>query len=94
MKTVMRLRARVQHATGGTRHHRAHIEEGEIRKGEELPVPAWVEIQPADGAFFLLYLDERGEQLTDTWHQTLEQAKAQARHEFGIEGDDWETVGT
>jgi hypothetical protein len=53
-----------------------------------------VEIQPADGAFFLLYLDEHGDCLTDTWHQTLEQAKAQARHEFGIGEDDWDDAGT
>ena len=68
----MRLRARVQRATGVPRHHRAHIEEGEVRKDEELPIPASVEIQPADGAFFLLYLAENGQCLTDTWHQTLE----------------------
>ena len=90
----MRLRARVQHVTGATRHHHAHIEEGEVRKDDELPTPAAVEIKPADGAFFLLYLDEHGECQTDTWHQTLEQAKAQARHEFGIEEDDWEHVVT
>ena len=90
----MRLRARVQRATGATRHHRAHIEEGEVRKDEELPTPTSVEIQPAAGAFFLLGLDENGECLTDTWHQTLEQAKAQATHEFGIGEDDWEEVGT
>jgi hypothetical protein len=80
--------------TGATRHHRARIEEGEVRKDEELPPPTAVEIRPADGAFFLLYLDEHGKCLTDTWHQTLEQAKAQARHEFGIREDDWEHVGT
>lgn len=89
----MRLRARVQRATGATRHHRAHIEEGEVRKDEELPTPASVEIKPADGAFFLLYLDEHGECLTDTWQQTLEQAKEQATFEFGIGEDEWEDIG-
>jgi len=90
----MRLRARVRRATGATRHYRAHIEGGEVQKGEELPVPAWVEITPDAGAFLLLYLDERGDCLTDTWHQTLEQAKAQARHEFGIEEEEWENSGS
>ncbi|MBI2374519.1 MAG: hypothetical protein HYV07_11040 [Deltaproteobacteria bacterium] len=90
----MRLRARVQRGTGGTRHHRAHIEGEDVHRDEELPTPASVEIQPVDGAFFLLYLDEHGECLTDTWHQTLAQAKAQARHEFGIGEDDWEDLGT
>ena len=84
----------MQRATGATRHYRAHIEEEGVRKDEELPTPASVEIQPADGAFFLLYLDGHGKCLTDTWHQTLEQAKAQARHEFSIGDDDWEDLGT
>jgi hypothetical protein len=88
----VRLRARAQHATRATRHYRAHVEEGEVQKDEELPTPTWVEIQPAEGAFFLLYLDEQGECMTDTWHQSLEQAKTQARHELGIEEDDWEEI--
>jgi hypothetical protein len=89
----MRLRARVQRVTGVTRHHRAHIELGEVRKDEELPAPAAVEIRPEDGAYFLLYLNKHGDCLSDTWHQTLEQAKAQAQREFGIVEDDWEDAG-
>jgi hypothetical protein len=84
----------VQKVTGATRHHRAHIEKGEVRKDEELAPPVSVEIQPSDDAFFLLYLDEYGTCLTDTWHQTLEEAKAQARHELGIRESDWEDSDT
>jgi hypothetical protein len=68
--------------------------ERSVRTRNCLPAPASVEIQSADGAFFLLYLNEHGECLTDTWHQTLEQAKAQARHEFGIGEDAWESLRT
>ena len=90
--SMMRLRAPVRRVTGATKHHRAHLESGEVVRNGELPVPAWVEIQPADGAFYLLYFDEEGECLTDTWHQTLEQAKAQAQHEFEIGEGDWTSL--
>jgi hypothetical protein len=47
-----------------------------------------------DGGFYVLYMDARGECLTDTWHQTLSQAKAQAQHEFEIAEADWQSVAT
>lgn len=83
----MRLRARVRRVTGATRHHLAHIEEAEVHRDEQLPPPAWLEIQSGDGAYYLLRFDERGECLADTWHQTLEQAKAQ--YEFEVGEEDW-----
>jgi hypothetical protein len=88
----MRLRADVRQVTGATRHYRAHIEGDVVVKNEELPSPAWVEIEPGDGAFYLLYMTPDGDCLTDSWHQTLLDAKEQARFEFGIEEGDWEAV--
>lgn len=88
----MRLKANIKNVTGATKHFRAHIEAGSVVKDEVMRAPAWVEIAPADGAFYLFYMNARGECLTDTWHQTIEQAKAQALHEFGITEDDWETM--
>ncbi|WP_146575013.1 hypothetical protein [Botrimarina hoheduenensis] len=42
-----------------------------------------------DRGFYLFYCDERWEPATDTWHQTLDDAKAQAAFEYsGIE-DHW-----
>lgn len=79
----MRLKARVRTITGTTRHH---------MNGVEITPPAWVEIEPSDDAFYLLYYGETGEALADTWHETLAKAKAQARHEFEIEDADWEDV--
>jgi hypothetical protein len=56
--------------------------------------PAWsVEIEYRDGGYFLLYFDEAGECFTDTWHPTLEDAKAQARFEFAIQEKDWKEIG-
>lgn len=88
----MRLRAQVRRVTGATRHYRAHLEAGVATKDEKLPAPSWVEIQASERAFSLLYLDEDGACLTDTWHETLQEAKAQATHEFGIGEDEWEVV--
>jgi hypothetical protein len=53
---------------------------------------AWVEIEERDGAFYLFYFDSNGNRLTDTWHETVERAKAQARFEFEIEEHDWNDV--
>ncbi|MBA3458835.1 MAG: hypothetical protein H0T46_02660 [Deltaproteobacteria bacterium] len=79
----MRLRARVRVATGNTRH---------IVNGALAPVPAYVEIAPAGGAFYLLYFDANGRNTTDTWHETIDAAKAQAQFEFLLDDADWEPV--
>jgi hypothetical protein len=88
----MRLRAKIRRATGNTRHFRGHIEGSEVVKDGQLPIPAWVEIEPRDGAFYLFYFDSSGECLTDTWHESLARAKDQAHFEFEIEEGDWEEV--
>ena len=69
--------------TGKTRH----------RRGEELiPPPAQLAIvrYRTDPGYYLLYLDERGEELTDTYHETVEKAMDQADWEFGVKPDEWE----
>lgn len=55
----------------------------------ELPDPVTVEIVEEDGAFFLLRLDDNGECIADTWHETVEAAKDQANFEFGVKEGDW-----
>jgi len=83
----MRLRASVRRATGFTRH----IIHG--RESEDLASNiAWVEAEPANGAVYLFYFSVHGECLTDTWHESLDGAKHQARLEFAIEEADWEEV--
>jgi len=48
-----------------------------------------LEIEEDDGAYFLYRLDAKGACIGDTWHQTIEEAKAQAKFEFDIEDADW-----
>ncbi len=79
------LRARVKRITGATRH---------LANGSEFPPPAFVEIvEVNDGGrsagFHLEYFDANGEFMTDTWHPTLPEAKAQATYEFETAEDEW-----
>lgn len=88
----MKLRAQVKHITGLTSHYFAHVEQGELVRDNAVPVPYSVEIEAADGAFYMYYLDSQGMCLTDTWHRTLAEAKSQAMREFEISEGDWESV--
>lgn len=82
------LRAKVRDVTGNTRHLKATPLLGAVDV-TKLPDPVTVEIVEQDGAFYLLRLNEKGECLADTWHETIESAKAQAKFEFEIEDGDW-----
>ncbi len=42
-----------------------------------------------DGGYYLLYCDESGEEMTDGFHLTLEEAFGQAEFEFGIKSTEW-----
>lgn len=39
--------------------------------------------------FYLIYLDKNGEEITDTYHENIEDAMNQAEWEFGINKKDW-----
>jgi hypothetical protein len=47
---------------------------------------------PPDPGFYLLYLDEAGGETTDTYHERIEDAMAQAHWEFGVESSEWEST--
>lgn len=42
-----------------------------------------------DQGFYLFYLDETGQEQTDTYHDTLDSAFEQAEFEFGISKEEW-----
>ncbi len=68
--------------TGKTRH----IVGGELWEGARgLRIVRYA----ADGGFYLLYLDESGREVTDTWHESLEDALRQATFEFNVDPEDW-----
>jgi hypothetical protein len=80
-------------STGRTRHTSATIsDEGELILGPELPPPHALMIAQllSDPGYYLLYLDEDGEEITDTYHESLEKAVNQAKWEFNVEPDEWD----
>lgn len=81
---LRRIRLGVQHkATGLTRHF---VGGGLLSKPSELLVVRY----PDDAGYYLLYCDENGSELTDTFHESLESALAQAEWEFQVKPGEWE----
>ena len=72
-------------ATGQTRHYLGT---------EILPLPSELSIAqyPGDSGFYLLYFDSSGKELTDTYHDSVENAMAQADFEFQVKPSDWQDV--
>lgn len=60
----------------------------------ELPMPFALSIvqYDDDNGFYLFYLDEFGNEQTDTYHDNLEKAFDQAEFEFGIKKNDWVSI--
>lgn len=85
----MKLRAKVKRIVGLTKHYEGRLEGGRVVKGAELPAPTVVGIEETAGGFLLLYFDANDKCITDTWHQSLDDAKSHAKDEFGIDDSDW-----
>ncbi len=76
------LSASRHQATGNTRHY---------RNDREIPPPSELKIvsYSNDQGYYLLYLDAQGNELTDTYHESVESAMEQAAWEFNVLPDDW-----
>lgn len=68
--------------TGKTRHYLGT---------SELPPPAELRIvqYTEDPGYYLLYFDNQGAELTDTYHDSLAEAMQQAEWEFGVRPEEW-----
>ena len=80
--------------TGKTRHTEGFLGPEGLISGPELARPHGLVIAqlPPDEGYYLLYLDQEGNEITDTYHDYLEAALAQAEWEFDIEPTEWETA--
>ncbi len=69
-------------ATGRTKH---------FLGAEQMAEPYQLKIiqYPADSGYYLIYLDKNGNELTDTYHETLQKAFEQAQWEFSVEPREW-----
>ena len=62
------------------------------RRGDDiLPKPSSLTIAQAgsDAGYYLLYLDGQGEEMTDTYHESLDAAFGQAKAEFDVTKAEW-----
>jgi hypothetical protein len=48
-----------------------------------------LEIQSAESGYLLVYRSQDGSVQGDTWHQSIEEAQAQAHFQFGITPPTW-----
>ena len=74
--------------------HRPTRKTRHYQGGKELSDPTELRIikyLDAPG-YYLLYLDSQGVELTDTYHETLESALAQAEWEFQVTPKEWEIL--
>ncbi|QDT90269.1 hypothetical protein [Gimesia algae] len=73
--------------TGKTRHYFGAA-------AEEMMPPAELKIvqYPHSPGFYLLYCDPYGVEMTDTFHEAIEKAVAQAEWEFRVREDEWEVI--
>ena len=62
---------------------------------EKLGTPTQLQIAhfPGDEGFLLLYLDDNGQEMTDTYHSDVSSAMEQANFEFLIDKSDWKKIG-
>ncbi|MDY6786452.1 MAG: hypothetical protein SW833_28740 [Cyanobacteriota bacterium] len=76
------------------RHHQPTVKTQHFRGTEKIPAPHSLQIvkYPNDFGYYLLYLDEQGEELTDTYHEQLDGAVAQAEWEFSVRPEQWTVI--
>jgi hypothetical protein len=84
LRILYRVVLRPDHErTGRTKH----VVSGELMlKTAELRI---VKIEPEHG-FYLIHYDASGAELTDTLHDTLDEAMQQAEWEFRVAPSDWQ----
>ena len=68
--------------TGKTKHY---VDNDEIDNPVELRIVQYKD----DNGYYLLYIGFDGEELADTYHDTVEQAKDQANWEFNVNQNEW-----
>lgn len=82
-QVIKRIALGSRHArTGRTAHFHGAV---------QLPAPATLEIVSLAGeaGVYLIHRDASGVEMTDTLHDSVEDAEAQAEWEFGVQPGDW-----
>jgi hypothetical protein len=82
------VRLNPSHAlTGKTRH---------MLGTQPAPTPSELRIvqYPDDAGYYLFYCDDTGKEFTDTYHDTVDKAMAQAEWEFRVRPAEWQSIST
>lgn len=90
---MVRIRATVKEHAERTRHSVGRLVGQEPTSVFQIPPAIWVEIVEVDGGVQLYRYNSDGACVADTWHLTVDEAKAQAEFEFGIGAPDWSEFG-
>jgi hypothetical protein len=99
-RVIRRVTLLPRHApTGAVKHSRfsgfVEDESGGLRldHSNPLPPPASLAIVTyGAGQFNLIHLDANGRDLTDTFHESVDDALEQASFEFTVQPDEWTVV--
>ncbi len=75
-------------------HHKPTGNVRAIIRGKTAPVPVELRIAQMedDPGVYLLHYNNKGEEITDTYHDSVELAMEQAEFEFGVGAQDWRQV--
>lgn len=84
--------AKINTATGSVKHTLGVLGVNGPETTVDFPIAVRLEISVSEDGILLLRFDRNGDYCGDTWHQTIEEAKDQARFEFNVTEDDWRTV--
>jgi hypothetical protein len=87
---VIHLRAKVRCGNDGAG---LGNERTRPEKAVRIPVPDWIEIeQGSEDGYLLVHVYLREGPFIHTWHASVEEAKAEAKAEFSVEEDEWESI--
>jgi hypothetical protein len=77
-----------------TAQHKPTTRTTHVVEGRLMPMPARLRVEQLEGdpGFYLLYCTAEGDELSDTYHETIEAAFGQAEWEFGVRPDEWTRV--
>jgi len=87
-KLVRWVRLRENHVPTGRTSHKVD--------GQTVETASELRVMPfsADQGFYLMHFNADGDELTDTYHESLDEALEQANFEFGVTPDEWSSDQT
>ena len=83
---LSRINLGLTHTPTGRAVHR--FGEKQLRPASKLKIIKYAD----DPGVYLLYLDENSQELTDTYHDSVEAAMSQAQWEYQVKPEEWEAL--